>query len=214
MSGAAPRERSPGAVPTSEVAALVLAAGQGTRFGAEPKLLAQLRGKPLVRWVAEAALGSRARPVIVVTGHRAAEVERTLADLAVAIVHNPAYADGLSTSLKTGFRALPPQAEAAVVLLGDMPLVGPSLIERLMAAWREGGRPTALVPVTAGRRSNPVVLSRRLAPEIMALDGDRGAAPLLRGRSDVVELPIEDAALLHDVDTREALGRLDRPAPG
>jgi len=192
----------------SEVAALVLAAGRGTRFGEEPKLLATLRGKPLVRWVAEAALGSRARPVLVVTGHRAAEVERALADLAVAVVRNPDYAEGLSTSLKAGFRALPREAKAAVVLLGDMPLVGAPLVERLIEAWRDAGQPAALVPVTAGRRSNPVVLSRRLTRAIMALDGDRGAAPLLRERSDVVEFPIDDPTLLHDVDTPEALGRL------
>jgi molybdenum cofactor cytidylyltransferase len=208
VSGTAPPETHARKAPASDVAALVLAAGRGTRFGDEPKLLAMLRGKPLVRWVAEAALGSGARPVLVVTGHRADEVERALAGLAVAMVPNPAYADGLSTSLRAGFRALPPEAKAAVVLLGDMPLVGAPSIERLIEAWRDVGRPAALVPVTSGRRSNPAVLSRALAPEIMALEGDRGAAPLLRDRSDVVELPIEDSALLHDVDTPEALGQL------
>jgi len=194
----------------SDVAALILAAGRGTRFGEEPKLLATLYGKPLVRWVAEAALGSGVSPVIVVTGYRDADVEAQLADLPVRIARNPAYADGMSTSLKAGFCALPSAAKAAVVLLGDMPLVDAAHIERLVAAWNEGGRPSALVPVTADRRSNPVVLSRSLESGIMALHGDTGAAALLRDRRDVVEVLIDDPALLQDVDTAEVLAALKR----
>ncbi len=189
----------------SGVAAMVLAAGQGTRFGSEPKMLARLRGKPLVRHVAEAALASSLRPCLVVVGHRAAEVERALQNLPLVLVFNPSYAGGLSTSLKAGFAALPPESEACLVLLGDMPLVAPSLIDRLARAWVEQGRPAALVPVANGRRGNPVVLSRRLMPEIAALDGDVGAGPLLRDRPDVVEWPLDDPAVLRDVDTAEAL---------
>jgi molybdenum cofactor cytidylyltransferase len=189
----------------SGVTAIVLAAGQGTRFGSEPKMLAHLRGKPLVRHVAEAAVASSLRPCIVVTGHRAAEVERALRDLPLLVVFNAAYAGGLSTSLKAGFAALPPETEAGLVLLGDMPLVAPSLIDHLAKAWVEKGRPAALVPVANGRRGNPVVLSRRLAPEIAALEGDVGAGLLLRCRTDVVEWPVEDPAVLYDVDTAEAL---------
>ncbi len=127
----------------SRVAAMILAAGRGTRFGAEAKLLALLGGKPLVRRVAEAALASMARPVIVVTGHRAPEVEAALADLPLELAHNPDFAEGLSTSLKRGFRALPPDVEAVIVLLGDMPLVNAPLIDRLIRRWSET-RPAAL----------------------------------------------------------------------
>lgn len=192
----------------SEVAALVLAAGQGTRFGEEPKLLASFRGTSLVRRVAQAALGSCAAPVIVVTGHRADEIEAALADLAVEFARNPSYGEGLSTSLKAGFRALPKRSDAAIVLLGDMPLVRSGVIDRLVDAWRASGRPSALVPVSNGRRSNPVVLSRALAPEIMALKGDVGAGPLLRRRDDVVDYPLQDPALLQDVDTPDVLAGL------
>ncbi|HEX2137270.1 MAG TPA: nucleotidyltransferase family protein [Microvirga sp.] len=193
----------------SEVAVLVLAAGRGTRFGEDPKLLATLRGKPLVRWVAEAAFASSARPIIVVSGHRAGEVAAALADLPLELVPNPSYADGLSTSLRAGFEALPREAAAAIVLLGDMPLVAGPVIDRLAEAWLAAGRPAALVPVTGGRRSNPVVLSRALESDIMALEGDAGAGPLLRRRADVVEYPLEDPALLQDVDTPESLAALE-----
>jgi molybdenum cofactor cytidylyltransferase len=191
----------------SGVAAVILAAGRGTRFGEAPKLLAGLHSKPIVRHVAEAALASQARPVVVVTGHRAAEVEAALADLPLTIARNPAFAEGLSTSVKRGFEALPPETEAAIVLLGDMPLVDAPLVDRLIRRWAES-RPAALVPVSAGRRGNPVVLSMFLRPEIARLTGDMGAGPLLRGRQDVVEEPVETPGVIEDIDTPEALASL------
>ena len=190
------------------VAALILAAGTGSRFGDEPKLLARLHGKPLVRHVAEAALGSSARPVLLVTGHRAAEVEHAVADLPVDIVPNPDHAGGLSTSLKAGFRRLPGGADAVVVLLADMPRVGGALIDRLVEAWRSAGGPPALIPIHDGQRGNPVVLSTALAGEIERLQGDTGAGPILRRLQGVVLFPVDDSAILQDVDTREALSAL------
>jgi molybdenum cofactor cytidylyltransferase len=189
------------------VAAIILAAGQGTRFGAESKLLADLAGKPLVRHVAEAALGSKSVPVLAVLGHRSEEVEAVL-PLGVRRVENPDYALGLSTSLRAGFAALDPAAQAAVVLLGDMPQVTPELIDRLIEAWIGAGRPAAVVPTHQGRRGNPVLLSAALAPEIATLSGDTGAGALLRARSDVHELPVTVASILADVDTPEALAAL------
>jgi molybdenum cofactor cytidylyltransferase len=190
----------------SDIAAVVLAAGRGTRFGSEPKLLAQLNGKPLVRHVAEAAVGASVWPVIVVTGHRAEDVEAVLSDLQVQAVHNPLFAEGLSTSLKRGFSALPPDARAAIVLLADMPLITSSLIDALAGAWRAGNGPAALIPTVDGRRGNPVVLSRELEASIMSLSGDAGAGAILRRHSGAVEWPTQDRAVLQDVDTPEALG--------
>ena len=88
--------------PEPSIAAVVLAAGRSTRMGAENKLLADIGGKPMVRRVVEAALASRARPVLVVTGHQADGVRAALAGLEVAFVDNPDYAVGLSSSLKAG----------------------------------------------------------------------------------------------------------------
>ncbi|NNM72402.1 nucleotidyltransferase family protein [Enterovirga aerilata] len=189
------------------VAAIVLAAGRGTRFGESPKLLAELDGKPLVRHAVEAALLA-GFPTLVVVGHRESEIRAVLADLPVTFVPNAAYAEGLSTSLKAGFAALPPDAAAALVLLGDMPKVTPLLLRELAETWERSGRPSAAVPVAAGRRGNPVLLSAALAGEIAGLTGDRGAGPLLRRLPDVVELPAESDATTLDVDTREALARL------
>lgn len=192
------------------VAAIVLAAGRGTRFGSEPKLLASLDGKVLIRHVVEAAISSVAGPVIVVTGHRHRDVEAELNDLPVQIVRNVAFCEGLSTSLKAGFAALPPQSKAAIVVLGDMPLVTSGLIDRLVQTWDSMNMPAALVPTMNGKRGNPVVLSRDLENLIAQLSGDAGAGPILRERSDVIECPVDDPAILEDVDTSEELRRISR----
>ncbi|MEE1657719.1 nucleotidyltransferase family protein [Microvirga sp. CF3062] len=192
----------------SGVAAILLAAGRGTRFGEEFKLLAQVGGKALVRHVAEAAVHSSINPVIVVTGYSAEAVRAELQELPVQIVHNPFFADGLSTSLKAGFSALPLEARAALMLLGDMPLVSASLIDALVAGWHESGEPAALVPTLNGRRGNPVVISRDLQAAIESLSGDVGAGPFLRGRPDVVEWPTADNAVVQDIDTKEEFGKL------
>jgi molybdenum cofactor cytidylyltransferase len=192
----------------SGVAAIVLAAGRGTRFGQGSKLLASLKGRPLVRLVVEAAIRSTAHPVIVVTGHESREIEAALQGLPIQFVHNPSFADGLSTSLKAGFVALPAEARAAIVLLGDMPLVSPDLIDELVKAWKAAGEPTALVPTLDGQRGNPVLISRGLQSVIEGLSGDSGAGPALRGRSDVMEWPTADRAILQDVDTRTELESL------
>jgi molybdenum cofactor cytidylyltransferase len=189
----------------SSVAAIILAAGQGSRFGVEPKLLAPLDGKPLVRHVAEAAIGSSAAPVILVTGHRAEDVEGSLVPLSLTVIRNPAFAEGLSTSLKAGFKALPEEAEAAVVLLADMPFVTERLIDELLAAWHDRGKPAALIPVCDGMRGNPVVLARSMQGAIEALSGDRGAGVILRDHPGVLEWPTFDRVVLQDVDTPAAL---------
>lgn len=192
---------------TSGVAAILLAAGRGTRFGEKPKLLAQIGGKALVRHVAEAAVHSIADPVIVVTGHRAEEVQAALLGLPVQIVHNAQFTQGLSTSLKAGFSALPKTARAAIILLADMPFVKADLIDALSAGWRERGEPAALIPTLNGQRGNPVVISRNLQSAIEGLSGDAGAGPILRGRDDVVEWPTDDVAVIQDIDTRKEFAK-------
>jgi molybdenum cofactor cytidylyltransferase len=191
----------------SHVAAILLAAGRGTRFGEEPKLLARVGGKALVRHVAEAAVHSTVDPVIVVTGHRADAVQAELKGLPVQIIHNPLFTDGLSTSLKAGFSALPSEMRAAIILLADMPFVRAELIDTLIAGWQDKGEPAALVPVLNGQRGNPVVLSRALQATIKGLSGDVGAGSVLRGRSDVLEWPTEDPAIIQDIDTRKELAK-------
>jgi molybdenum cofactor cytidylyltransferase len=188
------------------VAAIILAAGRSTRMGGPNKLLAEISGKPLVRIAAEEALASRARPVVVVTGHERERVEAALKGLNVQGVHNLNFADGLSTSLKAGLAALPASVDGAIVLLGDMPQVRAELVDTLIGAFDPERGALVVVPSIEGKRGNPVVWSRRFFPELMAVEGDVGARHLIvRYPEAVAEVPISDRAALIDVDTPEAL---------
>lgn len=193
----------------AEIGTVLLAAGLGSRFGAAPKLLARLDGKPLVRHAAEAALGARPRPVVAVLGAHAEAVRDALAGLDLVRVDNPDYRTGLASSLRAGLAALPATCAAAIVVLGDMPRVTAAHLDRLAEAFAGAPElPAAVVPVQAGRRGNPVLLNlRRLGPDIASLAGDRGAGPLLKGRSDVLEIPGDPATAL-DVDTPDTLAAL------
>ncbi len=187
------------------VAAVVLAAGLSSRMGRN-KLLVDLDGKPLVRRTVEAAAGSAAEPVFVVTGNQAPEVRDALSGLAVEFVHNPDFRFGLSTSLKAGIRALPGSADGVLVLLGDMPAITSSLIDRMIAAFDPQEGRAICVATHHGKRGNPVLWDRRFFADILALEGDVGAKHLVAANSELVcEIESGDDAPLTDIDTPEAL---------
>jgi len=189
------------------IGAIILAAGRSTRMGSN-KLLEDLNGKPLVRHVAEAALASKVHPVIVVTGHQHEGVSAALEGLNLTFIHNADFADGLSTSLKTGVAALTTEVTAVIVLLGDMPLIPSAAINQLITAFEASPQKIAAVPVYEGEWGNPVLLSRTLFEEVSTLQGDAGARRLLNGRAgDVLEVPIASDAVLIDLDTPEALAK-------
>ncbi|HEY7298858.1 MAG TPA: molybdopterin-binding/glycosyltransferase family 2 protein [Xanthobacteraceae bacterium] len=188
------------------IAAVVLAAGRSTRMGGPNKLLAEIGGKPLVRIAVEQALGSRARPVIAVTGHEHQRVETALADLPVRLVHNSDFAQGLGTSLRAGIAAVPADVDAAIVCLGDMPQVDAALIDRLIEAFDPEKGALAVVPTVNGQRGNPVLWSRRFFPDLMAIEADVGARHLIdRYGEAVVEAPVSGKGAFLDIDTPEAL---------
>ena len=195
------------------IAALILAAGRSTRYGGSNKLLAHLDGIPIVRRVAQATLESRARPVVVVTGHQAERVAEALKGLDVQLAHNPNYAKGLSTSLKAGIGTLPSDADGAIVCLGDMPRIEANHIDRLIAAFApKEGRLIAL-PLHNGKRGNPVLFGRALFGEMMDAEGDTGARHIIGSHADeVAEVDLGTDAIFADVDTPEALQRLQRNA--
>src|SRR5437879_2035802 len=138
------------------VAAIILAAGRSTRMGGPNKLLAELGGKTLVRIVTEQALASKAKGVIVVTGHQAEQVEKALQGLNVKFVRNPDFAEGLATSVKAGIAAVANNADGAVICLGDMPLIDAHLIDRLIEAFAPDRGHLIAVPVSDNRRGNPL----------------------------------------------------------
>ena len=160
----------------------------------------------MLRRVVETALHSAARPIVVVTGHEAAAVGRLCDGLDVTLVHNPDFADGLSTSLKAGIAALPVDVDGALVLLGDMPQIASHHIDVLLAVFEAG---SVVVPVSGGKRGNPILWPREAFARFAALSGDAGARKLLAEFSPRVrEVEIAGDAIFRDIDTPDALERL------
>jgi molybdenum cofactor cytidylyltransferase len=209
-----PRARTIQAEPASPrgpaVAAIVLAAGKSTRMAPHNKLLiADRAGKAMVARVIDNILSSRARPILVVTGHRAAEVREAIGQRPVTFVEAADYADGLAASLKAGVSAAPADVSAALVCLGDMPLVTGRMIDRIIDSYDPDEGRLIVTPTHAGRTGNPILWDRGFFPEILGLAGDTGARALLKRHAEqVAEVEMEDDAVLRDFDTVDSLATL------
>ncbi|HYZ61084.1 MAG TPA: molybdopterin-binding/glycosyltransferase family 2 protein [Acetobacteraceae bacterium] len=215
-----PRAKATAPVPAQPrgkpVAAVVLAAGQSSRMAPHNKLLVPDRtGKPMVARVVDNLLSSGARPVLVVVGHRGDEVTQALGGRPVTFVTATDYASGLSASLRAGIAAVPAEASAAIVCLGDMPLVTGRMIDRLIETYDADEGRLIVAPTGKGKLGNPVLWDRRYFPEIMALAGDVGARKLLERHEDALATVELGDAVLRDFDTVESLATLPghmRPA--
>jgi molybdenum cofactor cytidylyltransferase len=174
------------------------------------KLVAPLGGAPLIARVVDAVLGSEVDTVVVVLGHQADRVQTALASRPVRFVRNPAHGEGLGASLRTGVEALRDEVDAALVVLGDMPWLRAEHVRRVLAGFDAGGNAggdgTICVPTHGGRHGHPVLFGAGHFPELCRLQGDFGArAIVVRSAGSVREVPMDDSAVLVDVDTREAL---------
>ncbi|MGH2460119.1 MAG: nucleotidyltransferase family protein [Chloroflexota bacterium] len=184
----------------AHVRGILLAAGASSRLG-QPKQLLAFGGRPLVRHVAEQALASRLAGLTVVVGHHAAEVSAALDGLSAAVVENPSYSLGQSTSLRAGLLDFPADGSAALVLLVDQPFVTPTLIDRLIALYQES-MALIVAPRCEGRRGNPVLFDRELIPELLTVVGDTGAREVIsRHRDQLVPLELTDDRAFQDIDT-------------
>lgn len=196
------------------LAALVLAAGRSTRFGTANKLLAPVAGRPMIEHVLASISDAGIAPVLIVTGHEAEAVRAVVAGGDSRVVHNPAYATGLSTSLATGIAALPDEVGATVILLGDMPRVSAETLRRLAAASEANPAAQAFVPTFGGRWGNPVLVRRALFPSLARLHGDQGARKLIEASREIVEeVAVDDPGILADFDTVDDLAGLKGPGP-
>jgi CTP:molybdopterin cytidylyltransferase MocA len=196
----------------SRIPAIVLAAGAGSRFGGA-KLLAPYQGRPLVEAVLRKLHEAPVGEIIAVVGDKPGEEEERLRRLCslhgALIAENPKWKEGISTSVKRGLAACPPEADAAVIVLGDQPLVGAGAVKRLVAA-HEGGA-TVAVATYGGKRRNPALFARETWPMLEEeLSGDEGARRFLKRHPEMVtEVPCDDVADPTDVDTPEDLRRLE-----
>lgn len=205
--GSRPQPREPAHQQKSDpkIAVIVLAAGRSSRMGGPNKLLARMNGKSLVKTAVEAALSSRADKVVAVTGHMADAIEAEVGSTGITLAHNPDYADGMAGSIVAGLDEAGEDIDAAIIMLGDMPAIGPETLNGMIDRYLSTPETPVIVATAHGKRGNPVLWDRRFFPELRRLEGDTGARHLIAAHQQFVgSFEIGDAARL-DLDTPEAL---------
>jgi molybdenum cofactor cytidylyltransferase len=192
--------------PPPRIAAIVLAAGASSRMGSANKLLEHVDGEAIVRRVVGALAAVPLVERIVVTGADAERVSAALSDLDVRFVHNPAYAEGIASSIRAGVAALPAGLDGALIVPGDMPWLSSADIVTLQDAFDPDAGRAICVPVRAGRRGNPVLWAARHFEALARLTGDTGGRQLFgRLARELAEVPVPGDGVLVDVDTPEEL---------
>jgi molybdenum cofactor cytidylyltransferase len=193
------------------VGGIVLAAGRSSRMPGSQKLLLDIDGVPMVRRVLEAASEGGCHQTVVVYAED--DVKRAINGRA-EVAYNAKASSGMASSLHIGLRAMRPEIEAAMVLLGDQPLVGSRTVATLLRAWRrEGSRPAvAVAQGDDGGWAPPVILSRELWEELFALKGDAGARQVLQGRPELLDI-VPAPGRPDDIDTPDDYAKIVRLFP-
>lgn len=180
-----------------KVAALVLAAGGSIRLG-QPKQLLHFRGQPLVRRIAEAALAAGCAPVVVVVAQDSEAITAALQGLAVQVVHNDHWREGIGSSIRAGAQALA-DWEALLIVACDQPYVDAELLRRLIQTQEETGQPI-VASAYSGTCGVPALFLQRYREELLALPNEHGAKAIIaRHSSDVAKVDFPDGAI--DIDT-------------
>jgi len=191
------------------IAALVLAAGGGSRFGGG-KMLARLHDRPVLQHVLDAVATLGPESTVVVLGDDAREVEAAIAWRGERRVRNPDPERGLASSLQIGISEVAvagPKIDAVLILLGDQPRVRPDVMRALVESAGATDRPVVVPRYPAGGGGNPALVRRAAWELVGSARGDRGLGPLLADRPDLV-LQVEVAGSNPDVDTAEDLAAL------
>jgi molybdenum cofactor cytidylyltransferase len=193
--------------------AVILAAGESRRMGS-PKLLLPFEGSTVLGTVVHKARCAGLSSILVVLGAEQAKVRAALDGQPVVFAQNPDFRRGMLSSIKCGLQALPPAASAAMLFLADQPTLSDSVVKKLLKA-REGASKGLIVPVFAGKRGHPLLLSLKYRAEVETLDPDVGLRQLLINHpEDVLEVEVTDEAVLNDIDTPEDYRQASASRPG
>jgi molybdenum cofactor cytidylyltransferase len=190
---------------------IVLAAGKSSRTIENKLLAAAPGGGTLIEQTVDHAVA--AGPVIVVTGHQAEQVRNALSQKPVRFVHAAEFAEGIAASLRAGIAALGPEIKGVLICLGDMPLVEPSTMRRILAAFDPAQGHEIIIPTYENQRGNPVFWGRRFFAELAQLTGDSGGRVILhRHKQYVAEIAFSGDEVLVDFDTPEQLAEFESKA--
>jgi molybdenum cofactor cytidylyltransferase len=187
---------------TKNIAAVLLAAGRSRRMG-DFKPLLPFGGVSVAEACVAALRGAGAEEVVVVVGHRAAEVREALAHLpGVRFAFNEAEGSEMGVSVARGVAALSDEAGAVLVALVDQPAVPAAEVSRLVEAWRRVGA-RLVVPEWRGRGGHPVLVDLAYREELLSLVPERGLRALFDAhRAEVLRVPAGSPYVTRDMDTR------------
>jgi molybdenum cofactor cytidylyltransferase len=197
------------------IAVVVLAAGTSSRLGRlGPKQLLPLEGAPILQHVIDAAAASSPEEIVVVLGHSAKEIEAALRlPKGARVATNPDYGSGQAGSLRTGLASLDPRTDAAVILVGDQPAIGPGPIRRVVEEFERTGGPIVRARYL-GTPGHPVALGRSVWGRLSELAGDVGARELMEANPGLVrDVELGEAPPV-DVDTWNDYQRIMDAGPG
>jgi molybdenum cofactor cytidylyltransferase len=187
-------------------AAIILAGGLSTRMNSFKPLL-PLGESTVTGHVIDTFLSAGAA-VFLVVGHRRDEIKASIKERDITVVYNPAYRQGMFSSLRAGVRRLPPACQAFFVLPVDIPLVRPATIRRLMDMATSNPH-HIIYPVFGGRRGHPPLVPAGLVPAILGWGKGGGLKAVLAEYDKLaLELPVADGGVLFDIDTPEDYRRL------
>jgi len=173
----------------------------------QPKQLVPIAGRPALAYTLDALRASEVDSIVLVLGHVADDVAAALDLTGVTVIRNGRFTEGQSTSVQAGIAALPEDVGAALMVVGDQPMLATAVVNAIVAAFRATGGPF-IVPLYDGAWGNPVLLARATWPLLEHLKGDTGARPILRKHMDMVlEVPVA-GPLLDDIDTPEDYARI------
>lgn len=193
------------------VPGVILAAGEGSRFEGQNKLLLRFRGKPIIYHVVREALDSTLEPVFLVLGFEGKRTLKAVGELIdrekLAVLFNEDWGLGRASSVNVGIKALPSKAPGVVFLQGDMPLMRRSLIDLVVDKFIETGK--LCFPIHKGKKGHPVAFPRELLPELQKLSGDRSGLSLIqKNMGQAVKLQLEDGRTQFDLDSDKEYQRL------
>jgi molybdenum cofactor cytidylyltransferase len=186
----------------SEIWTIILAAGESKRMK-KPKMLLPFGGKTMIEKVIENVTASEVDKTVVVLGSGKDKIMKVTGKLPVMHCYNDRYKQGMLSSVKCGLRFLPEHFDAVIILPGDLPMIGPDVINLLIKAYRKSGK-GILIPIFSDKRGHPLLVSSRYREEIEKLDGNEGLRALAgRFPHDVLELQDDTSDILRDIDTTE-----------
>jgi molybdenum cofactor cytidylyltransferase len=195
--------------PKHDVSAIVLAAGESKRMGAN-KMLLPYQSSTIIASTVTTIQGLPLKEVIVVTGRDAALVEDSLKHLDLSIVHNPGFVEGMTSSIKTGLKHA--SGKGYMICLGDMPLVSQAEYLQLLQAFSaaaENAEPPIVVPMHASVKGNPVIFHARYLPLLLSHADPEGCKQIVQAhRSAWVEVAMDSDSVLRDIDSPEDYDQL------